>query len=117
MKTLHSFVKVPRFNAEQLTEAEDLDEVESVEFQWQEKRFKRDEIERYRENENCKTDAEKRYHLEIVKGFPEGTPVGSIFSYVANDEFRLEEEEVTDTEHIQNVERFGSWEGGFVAGE
>lgn len=111
---MHSFVKVPKFNAEQLHDAEDLDEIEFYNFQWQQKQFSSSEIRRYSNLENCKTDREKEYHKRITEDnryLDEKGDVcytGKIFSYVNDDEFR---DEKTEQNNLANfVERFGQWQ-------
>lgn len=97
LKTLHSFVKVPKFNVEQLNDADDLDEVEFYNFQWQQKEFSSKEIKRYRKLENCKNDRQKDYHKKITEDnnnryLDENGDVcysRRIFSYVNDDEFEL----------------------------
>lgn len=86
LKTLNSFVKVPNFDPEQLADAEDLDEIESYEFKWQQKRFSDAEVQYYGDETNCVTDTAKQYHQqlnridEITGGIPR-----KVFSYVNND--------------------------------
>lgn len=111
LKTLNSFVKVPKFNADLASDDEDSDEVVSEEFVWQQKRLSARELEQFKHLENCKTDEQKRYHQTIVDG---GQTVSRIFSYVMDDQFTPPEDEPTecgDNDIIANVENFGDWHG------
>lgn len=92
LKTLHSFVKVPKFNAEQLVDADDLDEIEFYNFRWQQKRFNDAEVQRYSDAANCTTDTEKRYHQQITNAArgdddDDAAVARKIFSYVSDDKF------------------------------
>lgn len=112
MKTLHSFVKVPKFNVEQLNDTEDLDEIEFYNFQWQQKEFSSKEIKRYSKLENCKNDRQKDYHKKITEDnryLDENGDVcytGKIFSYVNDYEFR--EKEAENSELGKFIEKFGN---------
>lgn len=114
MKTLHSFVKVPKFNVEQLSDAEDLDEIEFYNFQWQQKEFSSKEIKRYSKLEDCKNDRQKDYHKKITddnnnRYLDENGVVcysGKIFSYVNDDEF--EEGGTESSELTKFIEKFGN---------
>lgn len=94
MKTIHSFVKIPKFDAEQLNDAEDLDKIEYYDFVWQQKAFSLREIEYFSKLENCKTDVEKNYHEMILNETALHGPEFSIenvskriFSYVSDDKY------------------------------
>lgn len=114
---------MPKFNAEQLTETDDLDEVEYEDFCWQQKRFKTNEIECFRSVDNCKSDAQKRYHLEINGRNENDGPMqaGRIFSYVMDDKFAPRDDEMGHSGNInfmRNVESVDDGElltggGGF----
>lgn len=121
LKTLHSFVKVPKFNAEQLNDADDLDEIEFYNFLWQQKEFSKSEIKWYSKLENCKNDREKDYHKKITEDnryldeTGEVCYTGKIFSYVNDDEFH---ERGTEHSELANfVERFGQWQNNSEFGK
>lgn len=112
MKTLHSFVKVPKFNVEQLNDAEDLDEIEFYNFQWQQKEFSSKEIKKYSKLENCKNDRQKDYHKKITEDnrylnkSGDVCYAGKIFSYVNDDDFR--EDKAGNGELAKFIEKFGN---------
>lgn len=115
LKGLNSFVKVPKFNAEQLNEADDLDKIEYEDFYWQQKRFNTNELDIYRKLDNCKTDAQKRFHQQILNsengenGYVRNS---RIFSYVMDDKFTPPLDETDDSANyqlVQNVDNFGEW--------
>lgn len=114
LKTLHSFVKVPKFNAEQLNDADDLDEIEFYNFQWQQKEFSTTEIKQYSKLENCKTDRQKEYHKKIHEDnryLDENGDVrysGKIFSYINDDEFH--ERGTEQNQLAEFIERYGRWQ-------
>ncbi|XP_055304970.1 tectonic-like complex member Mks1 isoform X2 [Sitodiplosis mosellana] len=114
LKTLHSFVKVPKFNAEQLNDAEDLDEIEFYNFQWQQKVFSSAEIKLYSDLENCKNDRTKEYHkriTEVNRYLDENGAVcytGKIFSYINEDNYHERDSE--RNELAECIERYGQWE-------
>lgn len=90
LKTVHSFVKIPKFDAEQLSDAEDLDKIEYYNFIWQQKAFSLREIEYFSKLENCKTDVEKSYHERILNHELEHSDENvskRIFSYVSDDKY------------------------------
>lgn len=84
-------MKIPKFDAEQLSEAEDLDKTEYYEFLWQQKIFNSYEIDHYGKLENCRTDIEKSYHDKIVnesKHSNDETKISKrIFSCVSGDKY------------------------------
>ncbi|XP_063926830.1 tectonic-like complex member MKS1 [Zophobas morio] len=59
-------------------------------FVWQQKVFSKSEIEFYKDEKNCVTDLEKKYHLDVVKLAPDAK--WSLFSYVNDDDFVIREE-------------------------
>lgn len=93
---------MPKFDVEQLNDAEDLDEIEFYNFQWQQKEFSSKEIERYSKLENCKNDRQKDYHKKITEDnryLDENGDIcysGKIFSYVNDEEFRGDEAETSE---------------------
>lgn len=110
---MHSFVKVPKFNAEHLTDADDLDEIEFYNFQWQQKVFSNRELKIYSKLDNCKTDRHKEYHKQIVNDtryLDENGDVcytGRIFSYVNDDNYF---EKISERNQLaENIEEFGDW--------
>lgn len=116
LKTLNSFVKVPKFNADQLAENDELDEIEYEDFYWQQKRFNANELEQFRNADNCKTDTHKRYHQQILNELAdrdENDPNNCrIFSYVMDDKFKppkMELDESSDAQLVENVESYGDW--------
>lgn len=124
LKTLHSFVKVPKFNAEQLTDAEDLDEIEFHNFRWQQKRFSDSEVERYRDAANCKTDTEKKYHQQITNEAQyardddnDKAATRKIFSYVSDDKFNEPHNESNAglAEKVENTST--EWDSSIEVGE
>lgn len=114
MKTLHSFVKVPKFNAEQLSDTQDLDEIEFYNFQWQQKEFSSAEVKLYSNLENCKCDRTKEYHKRITEDnryLDENGAIcytGKIFSYINEDSYRERDSE--RNELVEYIERYGEWE-------
>lgn len=114
LKTLHSFVKVPKFNAEQLSDAQDLDEIEFYNFQWQQKEFSSSEIKLYSDAENCKNERTKEYHRRITEDnryLDENGAIcssGKIFSYINEDNYRERNSE--QNELVECIERYGQWE-------
>lgn len=124
LKTLHSFVKVPKFNAEQLTDAEDLDEIEFYNFHWQQKRFNDDEVKRYSDAANCKTDTEKRYHQQITneaqyaRDDSDAAAVRKIFSYVSDDKYNEAQGERSMPGLARKVEKCPiDWDSAICTGE
>lgn len=113
---MHSFVKVPKFNAEQLSDAQDLDEIEFYNFQWQQKEFSSSEIKFYNNLENCKSDQTKEYHKRITEDnryLDENGAIcytGKIFSYTNEDNYH--ERNTEQNELVQYIERYGQWENG-----
>lgn len=111
---------MPKFNAEQLTDAEDLDEIEFYNFHWQQKEFSTKELKSFSKLDNCKTDRAKEYHQRIVddnRYLNENGDViyeGKIFSYVNDDNYR---EKINERNKLaENVQHFGGWNdenGGF----
>lgn len=122
LKTLHSFVKVPKFNAEQLADAEDLDEIEFYNFRWQQKRFNDAEVERYSDVANCKTDTEKKYHQQITndaqyaRNDDEAVAARKIFSYVSDDKFN-EPNDGSMAGLTQKVTKAIEWDNSMGVGE
>lgn len=104
---------MPKFNAEELTETDDLDEVESEIFCWQQKQFNAHELSYFQKADNCKTDAQKRYNQEILANERDGNGRRSrIFSYVMDDKFvpPIDElDESRDYQLVQNVDNYGEW--------
>lgn len=121
LKTLHSFVKVPKFNAEQLNDAQDLDEIEFYNFKWQQKEFSLAEIQRYSNEENCKNERTKEYHQRIIddnRYLDENGAIchtGKIFSYINDDTFRERDSE--QSELVEYIERYGQWENSSEFGK
>lgn len=113
LKTLNSFVKVPKFNDAELTESDDLDEVESETFGWQQKQFNSHELSYFQMVDNCKTDAQKRYNQQILADeHNENGSRSRIFSYVMDDKFAPpvdESNESRDYQLVQNVDNYGDW--------
>lgn len=107
-------MKVPKFNAEELNETDDLDEIEFYNFQWQQKEFSSKEIKRYSKLENCQNDRTKEYHKQITehtKYLNENGDTaynGKIFSYTNDDNYS----EQIDEQNIlaKNVVHFGQWQ-------
>lgn len=105
---------MPKFNAEQLSDAENLDEIEFYNFQWQHKEFNSAEIKLYSNLENCKTDREKEYHKRITddnRYLDENGDIcytGKIFSYVNEDNYH--ERGAERSELCERIERYGQWE-------
>lgn len=122
LKTLHSFVKVPKFNAEQLTDAEDLDEIEFYYFRWQQKRFNDAEVQRYSDAANCKTDTEKRYNQQITSDAQyarddnDAAAARKIFSYVSDDKFN-DPNDKSFADLARKVENSNEWDMSNGAGE
>lgn len=122
LKTLHSFVKVPKFNAEQLNDAQDLDEIEFYNFQWQQKAFSSAEIRRYSNLERCKNERTKEYHQRITEDnryLDENGTIcytGKIFSYVNDDDYHEPGDEHR-TELAEHIQRFGQWKNSSDFGE
>lgn len=109
-------MKVPKFNPEQLTDAEDLDETDFVHFRWQQKLFCARELTFFNKLENCKTDAEKRYYQQILSETssatnPENGVIHKIFSYVNDDKFIEKDGDVRNT-LVENVEKYGDNNAG-----
>lgn len=106
---------MPKFNAEQLNETDDLDEIEFYNFQWQQKEFSAKELKRYSKLENCPNDRTKEYHRQITEhtkyfdGNGEINYTGKIFSYVNDDNYSGEP---IDEQNIlaKNVRQFGQWQ-------
>lgn len=123
LKTLHSFVKVPKFNAEQLTDAEDLDEIEFYNFRWQQKRFNDAEVQRYSDADNCKTDTEKRYHQQVTgdaqyaADSADATVARKVFSYVSDDKFVDPNDVRSFSALAPKVEKSSEWDTLIGAGE
>lgn len=112
---------MPKFNAEQLNDAEDLDEIEFYNFQWQQKVFSSAEIKLYSNLENCKTDRTKEYHKQITEDnryLDENGAIcytGKIFSYVNEDDYHEGDSE--RNELAECIERYGQWENSIDFGE
>lgn len=106
---------MPKFNAEELNESDDLDEIEFYNFQWQQKEFSSKELKRYTKIENCQNDRTKEYHKQITehtKYFGENGEInytGKIFSYINDDNYAGEP---TDEQNVlaKNVRQFGQWQ-------
>lgn len=107
-------MKVPKFNAEELNETDDLDEIEFYNFQWQQKEFSSKEIKRYSKLENCQNDRTKEYHKQITEHTKylnkngDTAYNGKIFSYTNDDNYS----EQIDEQNIlaKNVVHFGQWQ-------
>ena len=119
---MHSFVKVPKFNAEQLNDTQDLDEIEFYNFQWQQKEFSSAEIKRYSNLERCKDDRTKEYHQRITEDnryLDENGTIcytGKIFSYVNEDSYHEPGSEHRN-ELAEHIERYGQWENSSEFGK
>lgn len=123
LKTLHSFVKVPKFNAEQLNDSQDLDEIEFYNFQWQQKEFSSAEIKRYSDLERCKDDRTREYHQRITEDnryLDENGTIcytGKIFSYVNEDDYREPIGYEQPNDLVERIKRFGLRENSSEFGE
>lgn len=104
---MHSFLKIPKFNAEKLVDVEDLDEVEFYDFRWQQKRFSAREIEFFGNADNCKSDTEKEYYRLIQKSSDTDATQRRIFSFVRDDKFA--EIWINRNAFIENVESNSEW--------
>lgn len=104
-------MKIPKFNAEKLSNADDLDEIEFYNFRWQQKLFNSKEAEYFGNVENCRTDTEKGYNrqlnIEITDSNGQAIP-RRIFSYVNDDKFT----EIRENRNslIENVESNKEWD-------
>lgn len=124
LKTLHSFVKVPKFNAEQLTDAEDLDEIEFYNFRWQQKQFNDADIQHFRDVANCKTDTDKKYHQQITndaehvrdEADDRATIARKVFSYVNDDKFN-ESHDGSNNGLIEKVDKSNAWDNSISIGK
>lgn len=106
-------MKIPKFNADKLSDAEDLDEIEFYTFQWQQKLFNAKEADFFGNADNCRTDTEKEYHrvLRIQNEASEsnGESIARrIFSYVNDDKFT----EIRENRNslIESVESNTEWD-------
>lgn len=107
---------MPKFNADQLDENDELDEIEYEDFGWQQKRFNANELELFRNADNCKTDTHKRYHHQILNELPNNYEnnqnICRLFSYIMDDKFKPPDAELNDsseTKLVENVENYGDW--------
>lgn len=73
---------------EQISEDEEQGWTEHT-FRWQQKVFSKSEIDYYKNEKNCVTDLEKKYHLEATKLEIDASL--NAFSYVNDDDFCAEE--------------------------
>lgn len=107
---------MPKFNAEQLSDAQDLDEIEFYNFQWQQKEFSLAEMKFYRNLENCTNERTKEYHKRITEDnryLDENGSIcytGKIFSYTNDDNHH--ERSTERNELVEYIERYGQWENG-----
>lgn len=106
---------MPKFNAEKLDDAEDLDDIEFYNFQWQHKVFSSAEIKLYSNLENCKNDRTQEYHRRIItednRYLDENGAIcytGKIFSYINEDNYHECDSE--RNELVECIERYGQWE-------
>lgn len=105
---------MPKFNAEQLNDAQDLDEIEFYNFQWQQKEFSSSEMMRYSDLANCKNERTTEYHRRITEDnryLDENGAIcytGKIFSYINDDNYYERDSE--RSELFQRIERYGRWE-------
>lgn len=105
---------MPKFNAEQLNDADDLDEIEFYNFQWQQKEFSPNEIKLYSKLENCKNERTKEYHKQITEQTRyldengDTCYTGKIFSYINDDNYH--EKMIEQNELAENIKIFGQWQ-------
>lgn len=104
---------MPKFNAEQLNDAQDLDEIEFLNFQWQQKEFSSAEIRKYSDLERCKDPRTKEYHQRIIQDSryldENGTIcyTGKIFSYVNDDDYHERGGDEDHNELAERIKRYG----------
>lgn len=56
-------------------------------FKWQEKRFGISDIEYYKDETNCVTELDMKYHEDIMKNYVDDVKTNFIYSYVEEDNY------------------------------
>lgn len=91
LKKLYSIIHIPKFEAIQTLSSSDnqqsTDYEESIEIKWHEKIFSKNELNYYRQKENCESELEKRYH-QMIRNAAEINENQIIFTYTEDDNFR-----------------------------